>query len=107
LDLRSVREGEERAFGRLTSVECVAGRIQFHVETGGRDLVTAAARFADVDFVQFTGNKDSTLNCGARGAPDTVYVTWRAEKPNGWPGAVAGVMVALEFLPSDFVPEPH
>jgi hypothetical protein len=34
-----------------------------------------------------------------------VYVTWRKEKPAGWAGDVAGVAVAVEFLPSDFVPE--
>jgi tetratricopeptide (TPR) repeat protein len=105
LDLRRVQDGEQRAFGRLTAVECGAGgRVLFHVEAGGRDLVTAAARFADVDLVRYTGGKDSTLGCGGRLPPDPVYVTWRAEKPTDWPGALAGVTVAVEFLPLDFVP---
>jgi hypothetical protein len=31
-------------------------------------------------------------------------VTWRIDKPKGWPDALAGVAVALEFLPLDYVP---
>jgi thioredoxin-like negative regulator of GroEL len=104
LDLRRVQDGEERAFGRLSAVACTGGRVEFHVEVGGRDLVTAAARFDDVDLVRFTASKDATLGCGRRVPPDPVYVTWRLEKPNGWPGEVAGVTVAVEFLPPDFVP---
>jgi tetratricopeptide (TPR) repeat protein len=105
LDLRHVQDGEQRAFGRLTAVECTGGgRVLFHVEAGGRDLVTAAARFADVDLVRYIGGKDSTLGCGGRVPPDPVYVTWRAEKPADWPGELAGVTVAVEFLPLDFVP---
>ena len=105
LSLRPVQEGEERAFGRLTAVECSRGQVRFHVAVDGRDLVTAAARFGDVDLVRFTPAKDDTLGCGARVPPEPVYVTWRKEKPAGWPGDVAGVAVAVEFLPADFVPE--
>jgi hypothetical protein len=104
LDLRRVQDGEQRAFGRLTSVECVADRVQFHVNVEGRDVVTAAAGFASVDLVQYTGSKESTLGCGARAAPDPVYITWRDDKPTGWPAELAGVTVAIEFLPLDFVP---
>jgi tetratricopeptide (TPR) repeat protein len=104
LDLRRVLDGEQRALGRLTAVECVAGRVQFHVDADGRDLVTAAARFADVDLVLFTDSKEGTLRCGARVPPALVYVTWRAEVRKGWPAALSGVAVALEFLPADFVP---
>jgi tetratricopeptide (TPR) repeat protein len=104
LDLRRVQDGEQRAFGHLTAVECTADRLQFHVEVGGRDLVTAAAKFADVDLVRFVESKDATLGCGVRPAPDPVYVTWRIDKPNDWPGNFAGVTVAVEFLPLDFVP---
>jgi tetratricopeptide (TPR) repeat protein len=104
LDLRRVQDGEQRAFGRLTAVECIAGRVQFHVTAEGRDLVTAAAQFADVDLVRFTESKETTLSCGARTVSDPVYVTWRADKPKSWPDALAGVAVALEFLPADFVP---
>ena len=99
-----MQDGEQRAFGRLTSVECIAGRVQFHVKLEDRDVVTAAAGFADVDLVQFTENKESTLRCGARVAPDPVYITWRVDKPQGWPSELVGVAVALEFLPLDFVP---
>ena len=104
LDLRRVQDGEQRAFGRLTAVECAGGRVLFHVEADGRDLVTASARFADVDLVRYTDSKESTLGCGARVPPDPVYVTWRTDKPAGWPGAIAGVVVAVEFLPLDYVP---
>ena len=104
LDLRRVRDGEQRAFGRLTTVECIAGRVQFHVEVENRDVVTAAAGFTDVDLVQYTESRESTLRCGARAAPDPVYITWRADKPQGWPNELVGVAVAVEFLPLDFVP---
>ena len=48
--------------------------------------------------------RTSTLGCGGRVPPDPVYVTWRADKPADWPGELAGVTVAVEFLPLDFVP---
>jgi hypothetical protein len=78
--------------------------VQFHVDVGGRDLVVAATQFADVNLARYTEGKDTTLGCGARVPPDPVYVTWRADKPYDWPDAIAGVAVALEFLPLDFVP---
>ena len=100
-----MQTGEERAFGRLTAVECSGGQVRFHVSVDGRDLVTAVAQFADVDLVRFTPAKDDLLGCGIRVPPEPVYVTWRAEKPTGWAGDLAGVAVAVEFLPPDFVPE--
>lgn len=103
-DLRRVQDGEERALGRLTAVECTGGRVQFHVDVGGGELVTAVARFADVDLVRFTEGKEETLRCGGRVPPDLVYMTWRREKPSDWPRGVAGVAVSVEFLPPDFVP---
>ena len=104
LDLRRVQAGEEQAFGRLTAVECRVGQVRFHVEAGGRDVVSAAAQFADVDLVRFTDSKESRLGCGTRVAPDPVYVTWRVSKPRDWPADIAGVTVALEFLPPDYIP---
>jgi tetratricopeptide (TPR) repeat protein len=104
LELRRVRDGEERVFGRLTAVECAGDRVQFHVDVGGRSVVTAAARFEDVDLVRYTESREATLRCGARTPADPVYVTWRQGKPDGWPAAIAGVAVAVEFLPADFVP---
>jgi len=103
-DLRRVQDGEERTLGRLTAVECTGGRVQFRVEVGGGELVTAVARFADVDLVRFTEGKEETLRCGGRVPPDLVYVTWRRGQPDDWPREVAGVAVAVEFLPADFVP---
>ncbi|MGH9140788.1 MAG: tetratricopeptide repeat protein, partial [Vicinamibacterales bacterium] len=105
LDLRRVQAGEEQAFGRLTAVECRVGQVRFHVEAGGHDVVTAAAQFADVDLVRFTDSKESKLGCGARVAPDPVYVTWRVSKPSDWPADISGVTVALEFLPPDYTPQ--
>jgi hypothetical protein len=78
--------------------------VQFHVNAEGRDLVTAAAGFASVDLVKYTESTGSTLECGSRAAPDPVYITWRDDKPKGWPAELAGVAVAVEFLPLDFVP---
>jgi tetratricopeptide (TPR) repeat protein len=73
LDLRRVQAGEQRAFGRLTSVECTAGRVQFHVNVDGHDFVTAASGFASVDLLQYTESKESTLQCGARTARPIRY----------------------------------
>ena len=70
----------------------------------GRDVITGAARFADVDLVSFTNNTATKLACGERAPADAVYVTWRRD--TGMPGQaeIAGVAVALEFVPPGFVP---
>jgi hypothetical protein len=104
LELRIVQPGEQRAFGRLTAVECVGGLVRLHVAVDGRDLVTASARFSDLDLRLYVETRERSLACGARTPADPVYVTWRTQKPGGWPGDVAGVAVALEFLPPDVVP---
>ncbi|MCU1384871.1 MAG: hypothetical protein JWL71_3568 [Acidobacteria bacterium] len=104
LELRPVQAGEDRAFGHLTTVECAGGEVRFHVTAGDRDIVTAAARFADVDLIVYGEPREGMLACGARVPADAVYVTWRIEKPAAWPSSMAGVAVAVEFLPSGFRP---
>jgi hypothetical protein len=65
--------------------------------------VTAAAkRMEDVELTQFLDDKDFTMSCGPRTAPDTVYLTWRPDQTSV-PGRV-GIAVSLEFLPRGYVP---
>jgi hypothetical protein len=79
LDLRSVRAGEERAFGQLTLVECSAAQVRFHLAVGERTVVATAARLSDVELTQFTDTTETRLPCGPRATPDSVYLTWRMQ----------------------------
>jgi hypothetical protein len=104
LDLRQVRQGEERALGNLTSVECGAGGVRFHVSVGSRSVVATSARLSDVELTKFTDSEETMLPCGLRTPPDRVFLTWRMQTPAAGHPEIVGVAVAIEFLPTDYVP---
>ena len=104
LRLRTVRAGEERAYGELTRVECGAD-VRFHLKVGERTIV-ATARRMEVDLVAFMNEKELPLACGAQSSPTRVFLTWRMAKPTPGAGGVVivGAAVAVEFLPAAYVP---
>jgi tetratricopeptide (TPR) repeat protein len=102
-DLRPLREGEARAFGSLTNVECAPGRVRFHLTSNGRSIVASAARLQDVDVVSFRERpSDATLGCGERGPNDRVSLTWR---PDTAASGSMGTALAIEFMPAEYVPD--
>jgi hypothetical protein len=118
-ELRTVRPGESQALGHLTRIECVSGgAVRVYVKTDTETLVAAAPKLQAIDLRTYRGDKEFMLGCGTRPAADPVYLTWRSAAPASSPGRQAapparggistaknvGTAVALEFLPSDFVP---
>jgi tetratricopeptide (TPR) repeat protein len=93
IDLRPVRDGEERVLGDLVAVDCGVDGVRFSVRVGSHTVSATAERMADVELTTFVANTASTLSCGARTPPDRVYLTSKA-----------GQAVAVEFLPRDYVP---
>jgi tetratricopeptide (TPR) repeat protein len=92
-DFRKVQAGEQRVLGDLVGIDCGASGIRFSVRVGA-DLVSATApRMADVELTAFGGKTNLTISCGERTPPDRVYLTSKA-----------GLAVAVEFLPRDYVP---
>jgi tetratricopeptide (TPR) repeat protein len=102
LMLRKVGPGEARAYGLLVRVDCTPDEVRFHVRSGDRTVTAAAKRMEDVELTQFLDDKNFTMSCGSRTAPDTVYLTWRGDE-TPVAGRV-GVAVSLEFLPRGYVP---
>jgi tetratricopeptide (TPR) repeat protein len=102
LQLRAVKEGEQRAYGELTRVECARNEVRLHVQIEGADMVASARRMEDVELIQYLEVKDFSVSCGARTPADPVLFTWRpadGSSPRRLPAAVA-----VEFVPRDYVP---
>jgi len=122
LDLRPLRTGEAQAFGHLQRIECVAGgSVRVHVKTDTETLIASAPKLQSIELRTYRGDKEFLLGCGTRPAADRVYLTWRSTPlvaapsagrqtgPTAARGAATtsrnvGAAVALEFLPTDFVP---
>lgn len=91
--LRPTQPGEDRVGGVLTEIECLAEGVRFHVETGGRSVVSQPVDLDDMELISYVNDKDFALACGIREQRDPVYLTLSR-----------GSAVALEFLPKGFVP---
>jgi tetratricopeptide (TPR) repeat protein len=102
LQLRTVRDGEQRAYGELTRIECTRGDVRFHVQVNGSELIASARRIEDVELIQYLAVKDFSIGCGGRNPADPVLFTWR---PSGGSGAGRlPLAIAVEFVPRDYVP---
>ncbi len=103
--LRTVRPGEERAYGDLVSIDCSEAGVRFEVRVGSRTIAAAARRITDVTMKSYLGDPAVAVSCGTRIPPDVVFLTWRMPSPTrpAQPGIV-GEAVALEFVPRDYIP---
>ena len=121
LDLRPLRAGEAQAFGHLQRIECVSGgSIRVYVKTDTETLMASAPKLQSIELRTYRGDTEFMLGCGARPAGDRVYLTWRSTpapassagrqtaaapaRPTATTPRNVGPAVALEFLPTDFVP---
>ncbi len=95
--LRKPLDGEERASGVLTSVECVAGGAVFNVRVGERLMRLRDDDFAGIHLVTYTSETGRKLTCGPRAPENHVVVTYRPRR-----GASDGEIVAVEFVPAGF-----
>ncbi|HYG79606.1 MAG TPA: tetratricopeptide repeat protein, partial [Pyrinomonadaceae bacterium] len=98
--LRQPLEGETRAQGFLTKIECSAKGLVFHIKLQDRVLRLESSSFADVDISAYTQEAGSEITCGARKPESTVIVTYRAA--SGGKAKTDGVMTAMEFVPASF-----
>jgi len=102
LQLRAVKDGEQRAYGELTRVECARTEVRLHVQIDGADMVASARRMEDVELVQYLEVKDFSVSCGVRAPADPVLFTWRPAE--GSSTRRLPTAVAVEFVPRNYVP---
>jgi tetratricopeptide (TPR) repeat protein len=98
---RVVGEGEVREVGVFEGVECPRGGVIFKVRLPSRLARVSATAFDQVEFFSYRSEPPGQVSCGARPAPERVYLTYRST--GGAPGT-DGVAVAIELLPNDYEP---
>jgi tetratricopeptide (TPR) repeat protein len=98
--LRKPLEGETRARGVLTRIECNARGLVFVVKAGERLLRLASKGFEGVQIMAFTQEAGSELTCGPRRGESPVVVTYRTAADAR--AKTDGSLVALEFVPANF-----
>lgn len=92
--LREPRAGERRVFGELLEIACGASGVRFRVRSDAGEIAAPAPRLDAVELTAFGDSAGATVRCGPRAAADKVYVTLGAD----------GTVVAVEFMPKDYVP---
>ncbi len=102
--LRKPLEGETRARGLLTRIECDSKGMVFIVKAGERLFRLRAESFKTLHLMAYTPEAGGDLTCGARKPEGHVVVTYR-------PAADAraksdGSLVALELVPAAFELKP-
>jgi tetratricopeptide (TPR) repeat protein len=98
--LRKPLEGETRALGTLTRIECGPKGLVFVVKSGERTLRLASKGFEGVHITAYTPDAGSELTCGPRKQESLVVVTFRAATDAR--AKTDGALAALEFVPSNF-----
>lgn len=100
--LRRPGEGETRALGVLTRVECGPENAAiFHVRAGKETLKLDGGDLSGVHFTAFTPRETgSEIVCGPRKLDSPVVVTYRARAEGG-----GGRLVSVEFVPAGFTLE--
>jgi tetratricopeptide (TPR) repeat protein len=100
LALRSLKTGEQRVFGRLSSIDCKRDGILFVASVDQGAVRTRVARFEDVDFISYRDDLKGQISCGSRSPGEPVYLTFQPSSSSG----ILGKTVAIEFLPDDYQP---
>lgn len=97
--LRQPGQGEVRMQGFLQRLECSAKGIVFIIKGESGEFRVTAKDFDNMNIVSFANTAGTEITCGPR-KDDAVVVTY---KPSSQAGAkIAGEIVSLEFVPSDF-----
>ena len=103
-DFRPVGEGETRARGQFTAIECDAGGMVLVVQTDTGPLRLRAKQLADVDFISYRTDTPGSVSCGALPKPLFVLATYRAATAGTGAAVTAGDAVAIELLPDGYEP---
>jgi hypothetical protein len=99
--MRAPKDGEQQARGLLVRVDCSAKGVIFTVKINDRLLKLHSDVLDAVQFTSWTPEVSGDMTCGARHPADDVVVIYRAPK-DGRAGS-DGEMIALDFVPKDFV----
>lgn len=99
--LRKPKPGETRLHGVLTTIECNAKGIVFHVKSGERLIKFHRENFKRMAIAAFTQDVGREITCGPRQPENAVVLTYVSTKDKS-----NGEIVALEFVPKDFVLKP-
>jgi Tfp pilus assembly protein PilF len=96
-------EGQQ-VCGQLVSVECEdAGSVTLLVETAERTLKLRSHALNRIHFVSYTADVRGRVECGLRTRTNPVLVTYRLPKDARTAAAIDGEVLAVEFVPPDWV----
>lgn len=99
--LRKAATGEEQLRGELLNIDCNKTGMTYTVKAGERTLRLHAANFDATEFKVFTDNDSLQIACGKWTAGGVAVITYRPAKDGS--KKVDGELVAMEFVPADFV----
>ncbi len=104
--LRKPENGEMQIQGTLVRIDCDEKGFTLRVKVGERVMNLRTIGFKNLSFRSFSADAGREITCGPRMAGNNVVVTY--VRPAEMRAQVAGVMKAIEFVPSDFKlnPEP-
>lgn len=102
--MRAPRDGEQQVRGLLVRVDCSARGITFTVKVDDRLLKLHSAVLDGVEFTSWIPEVSGDMTCGARNPANDVVVIYRA--PQNARAGNDGEMIALDFVPKDFVLKP-
>ncbi|HEY0101545.1 MAG TPA: DUF1570 domain-containing protein [Pyrinomonadaceae bacterium] len=100
---KPLRFDGQQACGQLVSIECEdAGGVTLSVETPERTLKLRGPALNRIRFVSYTADVRGRVECGLRTHANPVLVTYRPLKDSR-AAAIDGEVVAVEFVPPDWV----
>jgi hypothetical protein len=99
--MRAPRDGEQRVRGLLMRIDCSAKGVTFTVKVGERMLKLHSQALDGVQFRSWTPEISGDITCGARNPANDVVVIYHA--PKDARTGNDGELVALDFVPKDFV----
>ncbi|HMQ05367.1 MAG TPA: DUF1570 domain-containing protein [Pyrinomonadaceae bacterium] len=99
--LRKAGENEVRFVGRLERIECRGGKIEFFVNSDGRRFLFTSKDFQQIYLTSYVAEGGmAELGCGVRPVVPTAVLTYLPEGAGR--GRFNGVLVSVEFVPSNF-----
>jgi hypothetical protein len=103
-DLRPLKEGEIRVLGDFKAIECLPGRIILAMKLPERDLRIVAASFDTIAFITHRQDITMRVRCGAIEPALRALATYRAPADPDALNALDGQAVAIEIVPTTYVP---
>ncbi len=100
-NFRRIGQGEQRAEGTLTTIECSRGSIVVVIRDGAVSHRFSAPSLDAIDFIAYRDDLRGSISCGPQAGAMRVYLTWRPPAPGEptLPAGTEGRVVAIEYLP--------